>query len=220
MIDPTRHRSVFDPSKWTERVDVIGVGATGSKIAMSLAKLGVSNLHVWDHDEVEEHNIANQVYGLPDIGRPKVEALAKAIKRATGNKPQTHGAWNPMAGRGAGEVVFAMVDSMDVRRQIFDLYKISPRVRLVIDSRMASDYGSLLTYRPGDDDTLSRYEATLFSDDDAHVEVSACGTAITVGPTADIISGYAVWAFINHAAGTMPLPEIAMAGRDPNLLVL
>lgn len=220
MIDATRHESVFDPTKWTDRVDVIGVGATGSKIALSLAKLGVKNLHIWDHDEVEEHNIANQSYDLADIGRLKVEALSDAILRATGTSVTTHGAWTPTKGRAAGAVVFCMVDSMAVRTEIFELYRVSPVVRLVIDSRMAADYGSLLTYRPGEPDTLARYKATLFSDDDAHVEVSACGTAITVGPTGDIISGYAVWAFINHASGSMPLPEIAMAGRDPNLLIL
>jgi molybdopterin/thiamine biosynthesis adenylyltransferase len=187
---------------------------------MSLAKLGVKNLRIWDHDEVEEQNVANQAYNLEDIGRPKVEALADAILKATGTTVTARKEWTPAKGRSAGRVVFCMVDSMTVRTQIFELYQFSPRVRLVVDSRMAADYGSLLTYTPGDTDSLSRYRATLFSDDDAHVEVSACGTAITVGPTGDIISGYAAWAFINHAAGATPLPEIAMAGRDPNLLIL
>lgn len=221
MIDATRHNSIFDPATWgSKRVDVIGAGATGSKIAMSLAKLGVTNLHVWDHDVVEEHNIANQAYTLADIGRPKVEALSDLIQAATGTLITQHGKFTERHARNLGEVVFAMVDSMSGRKAIFDAARYSPFIKLVVDSRMASDYGTLLTYSSIDFESTTRYEATLFSDDDAHVETSACGTSITVGPTGDIINGYAVWAFINHANDTTPLREIAMAGRDPNLLRL
>ena len=38
---------VFEPSEFGDRrVDIIGVGAVGSKIALEVAKLGVRNIHL------------------------------------------------------------------------------------------------------------------------------------------------------------------------------
>lgn len=219
MIDTSRHESVFNPVAWGDRrVDVIGVGATGSKVAMSLAKLGVKNLHVWDMDVVEEHNLANQAYDLADIGRLKVDAIEQHIEAATGTLVTKHGEWR--AKEPVGEVVFALVDSMAARKGIYESYRFSPTVKLILDSRMGADTAHLLAYQPLQRPTLDAYAATLFSDDDAHVEVSACGTAITVGPTADIISGYLVWAFIRHAAEQTFIPEMGVGAREPSLVVI
>lgn len=219
MIDASRHDSVFNPVAWGQRrVDVIGVGATGSKVALSLAKLGVQNLHVWDMDVVEEHNLANQAYTIADVGKLKVDAIAEHIRAATETVVTKHGEWQSKAP--VGEVVFALVDSMAARKGIFDSYRYSAATSLVLDSRMGADTAHLLAYQPLNRPTLDAYAATLFSDDDAHVEVSACGTAITVGPTADIISGYLVWAFIRHAAQQAFIPEMGVGAREPSLVVI
>lgn len=221
MIDYARHETVFHPVTWgKKRVDVVGVGATGSHIALALAKLGVQNLHVWDDDKVESHNLANQAYDMADIGQPKTKAIARHIHDATETKVTQHGRWDRRAGRTMGEVVFVMVDSMAVRSEMFRAYGRHPTVRLLIDSRMGATHGQLLTYRPGSAASLKNYESMLFSDDDAHVEVSACGTAITVGPTAQIISGYALWSFIRYAAGGAEAiePAIAIGAEEPMLV--
>jgi hypothetical protein len=223
MIDVSRHRSVFEPTDWNpRRVDVIGVGATGSRVAYGLAKLGVTGLHVWDHDSVEPHNLANQMYGLGDIGRRKTEALSRRIFKDTGTTVTQHGEWTP--GAAVGEVVFALVDSMAVRSAIFDSYRYNSVVRLIIDTRLGADSGFVLCYRPATSEA-ARYQATLYSDEDAITEVSACGTAITVPPTADIVSGYAVWEFIRHVEGRSNPdvahdPELAIGAREPALNVL
>lgn len=219
MIDATRHVDVFNPGAWGQRrVDVIGVGATGSKIALSLAKLGVRNLHVWDHDEVESHNIANQVYGPVHIGMNKAAAFASVMEFYTEVSPTTHGKWD--GERSLGEVVFCLPDSMAVRQQFFEAHRHSLSTRLVIETRMGATHGQVLSYRPGNPDSVARYEGTLFSDDDAEVEASACGTAITVGPTGDIISGFAVWRFLRYFADEEVEPELAVGGKDAQLLEL
>ena len=220
MIDVTRHRSIFDPHKWAGRIDIIGVGATGSKIALSLAKLGVRNLHVWDDDIVEPHNLANQVYLRPDLGMPKTKAVRFMIQRASDVAVNPHGHWLPEHARMLGDVVFCMVDSMAVRRQVFESMRHHLRTSLVVDSRMGVDTAQLLTYRPRDEVSMRAYEATLFSDEDANVPVSACGSTITVGPTGDIISGYAVWHFIKHVAGEPVEREVVLGARLPSLEVL
>lgn len=218
MIDVTRHESIFHPVEWgARRVDVIGAGATGSKVALSLAKLGVKNLHAWDGDVVEEHNLANQVYVVTDVGHRKTDRLLLHVEDVRQEGIAAHGWWD---GEPVGEVVMMMADSMKVRRQLFEAVKWNPNVKLVIDSRMGADTAFLYTYRPGNRQSLKSYEGTLFSDDDAHVEVSACGTSISVGPTSDIISGLATWMFIRHAAGEEVEPALGLGARQPSIVIM
>ena len=229
MVNTSRHYSIFDPVTWGKRrIDVIGVGATGSRVAISLAKLGVQNLHVWDDDVVEEHNIANQAYRLDvDLGVKKVTAISHAIEQATGSRVMIHRQrWE--RGMPLGPVVFCMVDSMTARQAVFDDVRHRPGVKLVLDSRMGADTGHLFTYSPHDSDSLEHYEQTLYSDDDAITEVSACGTSISVGPTADIIAGLLVWRFIHFAreiidptAERLAHVEMAFgAGVEPSLVAV
>jgi molybdopterin/thiamine biosynthesis adenylyltransferase len=91
LIDPRRHAEVFSPhasGHW--HIDVIGAGAVGSAIVLQLAKLGLEKIRVWDPDVVEPHNLANQRYLQADIGAFKVEALARAVKDATGHDIEIH----------------------------------------------------------------------------------------------------------------------------------
>jgi hypothetical protein len=61
-------------------VSFIGAGTLSSKLAVLMASLvDVSKVTVIDYDEVEAHNIANQVYGKWQIGNAKVLALAEVL---------------------------------------------------------------------------------------------------------------------------------------------
>jgi sulfur carrier protein ThiS adenylyltransferase len=51
---------------------------------MCLAQMGMSDITVIDYDEVENHNLASQLYKETDIGKPKVEALYDNVKEFTG----------------------------------------------------------------------------------------------------------------------------------------
>jgi molybdopterin/thiamine biosynthesis adenylyltransferase len=66
------------------RVALCGAGAIGSNLTDNLARQGVANLRVIDHDRVEERNISTQLYGESDVGVWKVEALHNRLFRATG----------------------------------------------------------------------------------------------------------------------------------------
>jgi len=205
---------VFDPVAWGQRrVDVIGVGATGSKVALSVAKLGVKNLHVWDGDKVESGNLANQVYAQGHVGQPKVAALTLVVNEATGLTVTPHDFWK--GERGLGDVVFMMADSMRTRKELYQAIRMNPNTRMVVDSRMGSDQAQLYSYRPGRREDLEFYESTLFDDDAAEVEVSACGTSISVGPTSDIISGMAVWSLIRLANDGDFYPALTLGARNP-----
>ena len=195
MIDIGRHREIFPAEEFNSTIDIIGAGATGSKVAMSLAKLGISNIRVWDFDDVEEHNIANQLYGTSDIGKKKVEALYERILSDTGTKIQKETIKFTGGEEQDNNIVFLLTDTMSSRKEIWkNGLKYKPHVQRVIETRMGSDNGRCYSVDPMDMDNISKWEQTLYDDDVA--EESSCGTRISVGPTAGFLAELAVWQFI------------------------
>jgi sulfur-carrier protein adenylyltransferase/sulfurtransferase len=60
----------------------IGAGGLGSPLALYLAAAGVGRLGLVDFDTVELSNLQRQVlHGTPEVGRPKTESAAQAIRR-------------------------------------------------------------------------------------------------------------------------------------------
>ena len=121
-MDLNKHIEFFNPEKLKDKnidVNIIGVGAVGSYIALQLAKLGIEKLIIWDFDVVDEHNITNQVYDYEDLNLPKVDALEKHLKRSNPEikviKKGKYSAGMPISG-----IVFLEVDSMKVRQEFVD----------------------------------------------------------------------------------------------------
>ena len=194
-VDPLRHASVFSPDAFGDkRIDIIGAGATGSRIAIEIARLGVTNMHVWDFDTIAEHNIANQAFSVGDVGRPKVEALAEHIRMLTGLEITQHN--EAVTGRTSlGRVVFLLTDTMSSRKEIFEgAIRYKPAIDLMIETRMGKDEGRVYTVRPTIPADIRRWESTLCEDEEA--SESLCGARTTIGATAALVTAHAVWAFL------------------------
>jgi adenylyltransferase/sulfurtransferase len=64
------------------RVLVVGAGGLGAPALLYLAAAGVGTLAVVDDDAVALSNLQRQViHGTPDIGQPKTESAAAAVRR-------------------------------------------------------------------------------------------------------------------------------------------
>src|SRR3989338_7414179 len=61
-------------------VTIVGLGSLGSFTALLLAKNGV-NLNLIDFDKVSIENLSSQIYSRKDIGKYKVKAIAKYLKK-------------------------------------------------------------------------------------------------------------------------------------------
>jgi len=62
-------------------VTVLGVGGTGSSVALSMAAMGVGRIRLADHDTVELSNLNRQLlYEERDVGRPKVAAAVERLR--------------------------------------------------------------------------------------------------------------------------------------------
>ena len=64
------------------KVGIVGLGSGGSVVAEAVARIGVERVVLIDHDRVEEHNLDRLLNAtVKDIGKPKVDVAAKAIRR-------------------------------------------------------------------------------------------------------------------------------------------
>jgi molybdopterin/thiamine biosynthesis adenylyltransferase len=213
---------LFNPHEFNTPVHIIGVGATGSWVALQLAKLGVTNITVWDDDIVEEHNIPNQAFNaratsgydangeenFSHIGRYKVEALSDVISYATdsGIKVKHERVTNQVL----SGIVFLMVDSMSARKEIWEkCLRYKPAVKHVIEPRMGLHVGRVYNVNPLDPTQIKGYEATYYTDEEADAsELSACGNSMTVITSAMMIAASCVRQFINFNDGTQLDNEI------------
>lgn len=191
----SRQVNIFKPEEFNTPVHVIGCGATGSWLALALAKLGVKNLHIWDFDTIEEHNLPNQVYKMEDIGDLKVNALQEDILERANINAITHNEKVDGSQRLSG-VVFVLTDTMKSREEIFNkAIQNNPGMKLFIETRMDLKGGRIYAFDPKNRDICKKYKETLYTDNQA--EVSACGISQTVIATGIGIVSQALWIFLN-----------------------
>ncbi len=151
-------------------VVVIGAGGLGSPIALSLAKMGVESITIYDPDVVEPHNIPNQLYRVSDIGRLKVEALADIMEELTGIRPKVVpdrvGGEPIQCGTSSKARVFiSALDSMTARKEVFrSVLRSSPY--WYIDTRMGGLVASIYSVNVRDREAIARYGDSLYSDRD------------------------------------------------------
>jgi hypothetical protein len=183
QLNISRHHELFDPYEFHQKVHIIGAGATGSWLALALAKLGITDITVYDFDKVEEHNVPNQAFGINHIGMPKVGALNDMLQEQVNLKEPIKANNTKYTNQPLSGIVFLMVDSMSERKRIWqDCIKYQTQIKLMVEPRMGLDMTRIYVVNPVDVTQIEKYEATLYDDDVA--EVSACGTSMSVITTA------------------------------------
>ncbi len=143
-------------------VSMIGVGGIGSATVLTLAKMGVENLTIFDDDVLEEHNISNQTYPYTAVGSPKVHAMRELVMYMEGfpieAKNQKYEGCN-------SEVVISGVDSMKSRAEIWE--KLSENNKFYIDARMGGEQLVIYCIDLQNEEDVEFYKTTLHSDDEA-----------------------------------------------------
>jgi hypothetical protein len=220
MIDARRSQPLIDPVVWATRsIGIIGAGAVGSKIALELACLGLTNVTVYDFDKVEAHNLSNQAFCASHIGKPKVLALRELIIAKTGQTPNwrfVNGKFSSLE-RHRHVVMFSAVDTVAGRKEVM-LSGAAHGTLVVYDSRMDAMQGSVCQYQPTSFMSATWYEGGLPSED-YEGEVSACGLPINCGATSSHVASIAVTRFINDFTGDFDTSQEALfasLGFDTN----
>ena len=190
------------------RVTVIGAGAIGSFTALSLVKMGVGVVEVFDFDTVSVENLGPQWFRVCDLGRNKVDALADQLSAFGGQvvaRAERYVA-QPVAG-----IVVCTVDSMDTRVAIWSAMKKCRRVELYLDARMGAEVGKVLAVRPADPEDCRAYQAELYPSTEA---LRAPCTARSTIYCASGLAAFLAATVGNHLAGRRYRREMVVDFRQ------
>ncbi len=206
MIDFLRQLDLLDPKQIGNRsATLIGAGATGSHIAWYLAQLGwgdasqgCGTMKVFDDDNVEDHNLANQIFEPEHVGMPKVEALKKMIIRKFGFEIDARNERvTDQRNDIAAKYIFLLTDTMSSREEIFNkCLHFQFGTDLVIETRMGLRDGRIYAFNPNDPEHVDEWKKTLYKDDEA--EASRCGASASIISTVAFLSSLAVCRLVQH----------------------
>lgn len=132
-MDLSRQIDLLNPNKLDYPINIIGVGGLGSPVATCIAKMGFTDLTIFDHDRVEPHNLPNQLYRKSDMGRLKSRAMANILAAYADVEVKSQGRYIDQTLRG---VVISAVDSMVARQEIWREMLQQRNVHLYIEARM------------------------------------------------------------------------------------
>lgn len=201
----TKSYEFFQPEKDQSRIHIIGCGSVGSTIAENLARCGVTKMTLWDFDDVEAHNIVNQMFRQQDIGKPKVEALRNIILEINPEaEPDIEIQPNGWNGKLLSGYIFLAVDNIELRKKFVEQHMNSPFVKAVFDIRTmltgAQHYAARWNNPKEKKNLLSTMQ---FTHEEAAEETpkSACGVTLGVATTVRLISALAVNNYIRLVKG-------------------
>jgi adenylyltransferase/sulfurtransferase len=183
----------------TDRIHIIGCGATGSTLAELLARFGITNITLYDFDVVESKNLANQMFQQKHIHMPKVEAVADII---TGINPEAaetlrleREGWD---GQRLAGYVFLCVDNIDLRRRIAEENRRNPMVKAMFDFRLGLTDAQHYAARWNESKAVDGFiKSMAFTHGEVEEVRSACHEVLSVAPTIRMIVALGVANFIN-----------------------
>ena len=203
VIDYSKQLELINAEEFTTPIHVVGCGAIGSWVVEILLKMGFQNIHVYDFDTVEEHNIPNQAFGERHIDMPKVEAMYDIYQSMTKDDRTRLTIHNekilrPQAMLLNG-IVFSCVDSMQVRKLLYENAYKKGIAEMFIEGRIGIWGAYVYSLYTKKDSEFENYEKTLYADEEA--EVSACGVSQTALPAAINCASTMVMSMISRVRG-------------------
>lgn len=204
-MDLVRSYEFFKPEECPDRINIIGCGAVGSAIAENVARLGLTNVALYDFDKVESHNIANQMYYHDDIGKYKIDAIAEQLCKIN---PDMNGKLKlfyegyvdqPLSG-----YVFLCVDDIELRKAICEKHSSNPRIKGVFDVRVGLEDAQFFAADWSSADDIERMlDSMQFTREEAEKSqpVSACNQPLSVAPTIRAIVSICIANFMQFAKG-------------------
>jgi len=174
-------------------VDIIGLGMHGSWVAITMARMGISKMRLWDDDEVGEENLETQAYRPVDVGRKKTDALYRVLKLFgyTGII-ELRGKFELVIDQAGGmeafyPIVLCHADSMLTRQEVAKHAMMSESA-LFIESRSAANDLFIHSFVPTME-KLSLYLNGYFPENIQQVACGATGSIAVGMQVAGIIGG-------------------------------
>lgn len=194
-MDTTKVQEFFDAeTAITHPIHLIGCGAIGSTVCEQLARMGCTNIHIYDFDTVSAHNITNQTFVDTDIDKLKTEACEtymKAINPSITIVRHDAGLEEPYSIY-EGFIILA-VDDIGLRKKIVEANMGNPEIVGFLDFRMRLTDAQMYMAITAEPKQVTNLLASM---DFTHAEAmeatptSACGVALSVVYTVKAIVSY------------------------------
>jgi molybdopterin-synthase adenylyltransferase len=190
------------------RVLVIGAGGLGAPALLYLAAAGVGTLGVIDDDKVALSNLQRQViHGTPEVGQPKVESAAAAIRRLNPHvRIETHAqrldAGNALALVGAYDIVADGSDNFTTRYLVSDACFFARKP--LVTAAVGTFDGTLTTIRAHEKGADGRPNPTyrcLFPEPPPPGTVPACAEAGILGALTGMLGSMMALEVIREIVG-------------------
>lgn len=212
LIDDSTSR--FSGAEWFDEIKkqeviIAGCGGIGSNVAFQIARMSLNVILLYDDDRVERANMSGQLFGIDDVGRYKVDAIATMIYCYT----STHHIYSTRhkfeADSQPADVMICGFDNMAARKTFFEAWcrhiegkSLEDRKKcLFLDGRLSIDTLQVLCIRGDDEYNIKRYSSEfLFSD--AEAEETVCSMKQTTY-LACMIASFMTNLFTNFVAGQL-----------------
>lgn len=197
----SRQAEIVSDKIHESHVIIIGVGAVGFDVAQTLTRNGVGKITLFDYDIVEEHNVPTQGWFMDQINKPKVECAAETLLRINPDIKviAINDRWRPILEKknardnGEYDAIFSCVDSIDMRKRIFEYYLKQDRLPCLFDARIGGE--QIRTFSVYDDDSKEHYKNFFY--DDAKAFGAGCHIPM-VKHSANIGASTLVQQYISH----------------------
>lgn len=148
---------------------VVGCGSIGSFTAITLSKMGIGKLVLFDNDVVNCHNISNQFYEMSVLGVNKAEETKRLCRKFSSfiNPDEQAIIVKPINFNGhkvKTNVVLASTDNMESRLKVFESALKSKECKLYIDVRMLGDNLKVFTVDLTDKERAKRFREDFLTD--------------------------------------------------------
>ena len=189
----TRQSDLIPAKVLDTKITIIGAGAVGSWTSLCLAKMGFSKQTVIDFDTIDVENMNCQMFPMENINDQKADTIHDLVKYFTHETIITRDEEYKEEAL-TGDIVISAVDSMKVRRAIFE----NCFSNFLIDPRMSAEAMLLYVVDMRDAKARDAYAKTLYTDGEALHE--RCTEKSTIY-CANVLSGLVCKAVKNIACG-------------------
>jgi len=179
-MDHTRHSEIYNLSHMG--VTLIGAGGIGAAAGVTIAKMGISWIAIYDNDQVDEVNIPTQFHKYSDIGMDKAEALMHTICEFT---DMSYEMVNPFVQTVdanttlSGAVIISAVDSIKARQGIWQAVRNS-MAKYYLDARMSAQEFHLYTVDMKNELMVRDYDFLINSESDKDIPDAPCTAKATI----------------------------------------
>jgi adenylyltransferase/sulfurtransferase len=187
---------------------VVGAGGLGAPVLLYLAAAGVGRLGVIDDDAVALSNLQRQViHATPDVGRPKVDSAAAAIRRLNPNVAvETHqvrlGGDNALALISRYDIVADGSDNFATRYLVSDACYFANKP--LVTAAVGTFDATLTTIRAHERDAAGKPNPTyrcLFPEAPPPGSVPACAEAGILGALTGLVGSLMALEVIREIVG-------------------